>query len=139
MKILVDTSVWSLSLRRKDSHSEKNLHIIHELSELIHDGRVVMIGPIRQELLSGISLSVQFQKLKENLAHFPDMPIKTQMYEKAAEYYNTCRKAGVQGSHTDFLICAVATEANLEIFTLDNDFSYYANHIPIKIYNPTNK
>ena len=94
-----------------------------------------MIGLIKPELLSGISSAAQFQKIKPNLAHYSDMPLKTQIYEKAAEYFNICRKAGVQGSHTDFLICAVATEADLKIFTLDNDFSYYANNIPIKLYN----
>lgn len=135
MKILVDTSVWSLALRRTGSQTQKELQIIQNLTELIRDGRVVMIGPIRQELLSGISSPAQFEKLKNHLAHYPDMPLSAQIYEKAAEYFNICRKAGVQGSHTDFLICAVATKANLEIFTLDNDFSYYANHIPIKLYN----
>jgi len=134
MKILVDTSVWSLALRRAGSHTQKELQIIHNLTELIHDGRVVMIGPIRQELLSGISSAAQFEKLKNHLSHYPDMPLKIEIDVKAAEYFNICRKAGVQGSHTDFLICAVATEADLAIFTSDNDFSHYANHIPIKLY-----
>ena len=43
MKVIVDTSVWSLALRRgKQSASAP----AQELKNLIHDHRVQMIGPI---------------------------------------------------------------------------------------------
>lgn len=74
--------------------------------------------------------------VKEKLDAFIDISIVTKHYEKAAEFYNTCRKAGVQGSHIDFLICAVAYEMNLEIFTADKDFLFYSKQIPIRLYEP---
>ena len=55
MKVLVDTSVWSLSLRRSSTkRSEQERVIVAELGALVEDGRAAIIGPVRQELLSGI-------------------------------------------------------------------------------------
>jgi predicted nucleic acid-binding protein len=51
----------------------------------------------------------------------------------AAEYSNMCRRNGIQGSNTDFLICAVAIRNNFEIFTMDDDFNQYKKYIPIKL------
>ena len=130
MKVLVDTSVWSLVLRRNEPND-----IAIRLSDLIFDNLVVIIGPIRQELLSGISDKNVFNNLRSKLQAFNDMPITSRDYETAAEYYNTCRKHGVQGSHTDFLICAVASNNKLLIYTTDQDFQLYARHLPIQLFD----
>jgi hypothetical protein len=72
MKLLADTSVWSLALRRRKtaslSREEKRLAAL--LAEAISDGRVVVIGPIRQDLLSGIKEQSQFEKVKNALSAF---------------------------------------------------------------------
>ena len=129
MKVLVDTSVWSLALRRK-----KPSEITHKLSELILSSLVVMIGPVRQELLSGISNEDVFLELKNRLKAFDDLALTAHDYETAAEFFNTCRKHGVQGSHTDFLICAAAHNNNLLIFTTDMDFKNFAKYLPIRLF-----
>lgn len=132
MKIIADTCIWSLALRRNvDQHSE----IVEELKQLILNQRVQMIGPIRQELLSGIRSMQQFNRLKSYLQAFPDLQIKTNDYECAAEFYNTMRKKGIQGSNTDFLICALSHNHDMPIFTLDKDFERYTQHIPIVLYS----
>ena len=133
MKVLVDTSIWSLSLRRD---SKKNLDYKTELSELIKEVRVQIIGPIRQEILSGIKSTKQFNDLKKYLSYFPDMEIITKDYEQAAIFFNTCRSEGIQGSNTDFLICSVAVNNDLEIFTNDKDFQNYQKYLPLKQYSP---
>jgi len=131
MKVIVDTCVWSQALRRNVT---ENKQIVKELSELIKDVRVQLIGPIRQEILSGIKSDKQFSELQEYLSAFLDLSIETADYEKAAEFYNICRRKGVQGSNTDFLLCAIAFHRNLEIFTIDNDFEKFQKFIPIKLY-----
>ena len=95
----------------------------------------VMIGPVRQELLSGISDVNMFNRLKLNLSAFVDLPILTADYETAAEFFNSCRKHGIQGSHIDFLICAVAANHNLLIYTVDKDFQQYIRYLPIRLYS----
>ena len=135
MKVLVDTSIWSLALRRSASISEKEQTLINELSELINEVRVALIGPIRQELLSGISNQTQFDLLKEKLRTFEDLNLEQEDYEQAAEFFNTCRKSGIQGSQVDFLICAVAEKRGLPIFTSDKDFELYSKRLNITLHN----
>ena len=127
MKVLVDTSIWSLAFRHK-----KQCERVQKLIELISSSMVVMIGPIRQELLSGISNKDTFLQLKTKLQAFNDFAITSHDYETAAQFYNTCRKHGIQGSHIDFLICAVAHNNNLLIFTADKDFDSFAKWLPVR-------
>lgn len=131
MSVLVDTSVWSLALRRRGSKSNE---AASQLEVLIRDGRVRMIGPVRQEILSGIKEAPHFARLTAELRHFPDLTLDEQDYEQAARFYNQCRVHGVQGSNTDFLICAAAHRRKLTIFTTDKDFENYARWIPITLH-----
>lgn len=133
MEVLVDTSIWSLALRRVKSN-EKDKAAVSQLSEFIKEGRVRIIGPIRQELLSGISDEAHYQKLKIRLSFFEDLIITTENYERAAEMSNSCRKKGVTGSLVDFLICSIAEYYHLSVFTSDKDFLHYAKHLPIRLF-----
>ena len=140
MKVLVDTSIWSLALRRKKTQLNKSQTlIVEELIELINESRVVLIGPVRQEVLSGIVSRSQFQKLKTKLKAFDDYFINQIDYELAADFYNICRKNGVQGSHVDFLICSTANNHKLSIFTTDKDFENYSSYIDISIHTARKK
>jgi predicted nucleic acid-binding protein len=132
MKVLVDTAVWSLVLRRKSRPENGSMAVA--LASLIADGLVVMIGPIRQELLSGIKERAQFERLREHLHAFPDLEITSTDYEEAASFFNQCREKGIQGSNTDFLICAVASRNGFSIFTTDEDFTHFARVLPIALY-----
>jgi predicted nucleic acid-binding protein len=133
MKVLIDTPIWSLAFRKK-SNNVNNI-TIECLIDLIHNGQVAIIGPIRQEVLSGISDRSKFNEIKNKMSIFSDYNIQTSDYEFAAECSNECRRNGIQGSHTDFLICAAAIKNGWEIFTEDNDFFEYEKYIPIRIYN----
>jgi len=131
MNVIVDTSVWSISLRRD---KKKSSSPVQELQHLIQDHRVQMIGPIRQEILSGIRNESQFKKLKKHLESFPDLPILTKDYVTAAGFFNLCRSKGIQGSNTDFLICAVAKRNKYSIYTTDKDFVLFSKHIQIVLH-----
>jgi predicted nucleic acid-binding protein len=136
MKVLVDTSVWSLGLRRPKGVAlgEPQRKAVSTLSDLVQDGRAVLLGAIRQELLSGIRLQTQFDALQSALAAFDDVPLGMQDYTHAAQFFNLCRANGVQGSNTDFLICAAAVNHDVPIFTLDQDFENYQKWLPIRLY-----
>ncbi len=132
MKVLVDTSIWSLAFRKKDK-SEQDIAIINTLNQLIMNDEVVIIGAIRQEILSGIRHDKQFKSLQAKLSYFPDLAVTTNDYILASDCFNQCRRKGVQGSHIDFLICAVAIQHKLPIFTLDKDFTNYQNILDIQL------
>lgn len=130
MKVLVDTSVWSLVLRRR-SPLQHNA-IADELERLIVAYRVVIIGPIRQELLSGIRSDEQYEGLRDKLRAFPDLRLHTEDYELAARFFNQCRSRGVQGSNTDFLICAIAARRDNRVFSTDRDFEAFEKLLKIR-------
>lgn len=92
------------------------------------------MGPVRQELLSGVRTPNQFDGLREHLRAFPNVELGTGDYEEAASFSNRCRAAGVQGSGVDFLICAVAARRALTIFTTDEDFEHYARILPLTLH-----
>ncbi len=130
MSVIVDTSVWSLALRRsKPAQSTAVSSFRYEVTQ----GNVVMIGAIRQELLSGIRVKSSWELLKNKLRSFPDHPVETEDYETAGAYFNTCRSNGVQGTHTDLLICAVAIRCDFRVLTTDKDFQSYAKWLPIRL------
>jgi predicted nucleic acid-binding protein len=129
MNVLVDSSVWSLALRRNTGNDA--IAIVNVLRDLIADGRVVLLGAIRQEVLSGVRYKEQFTRLQEYLRAFPDLELTSEDYELAAEFFNTCRSNGIQGSNTDFLLCAVAHRRGYSIFTTDKDFDNFRAHIPV--------
>ncbi len=140
MQVLVDTSVWSLAVRRKVPLTKKGdvptpLHpAVAQLTDLIQDGRACMLGAIRQELLSGIKLATQFTALQTSLRAFEDIALTQADYELAAEFFNRCRGQGIQGSNTDFLICAASSRRELPILTTDLDFALFQKHLPIQLY-----
>ena len=129
--VLVDTCVWSLALRGKTSEEAA---IAEQLTQIIDNNQVKIIGPIRQELLSGYSNKNSYDRLRKKLQYFPNDPVLDIDYESAAEYSNLCRSKGIQGSHTDFLICAVAVRLKYKIFTTDKDFNNYIRHLPIVLF-----
>ena len=132
MKVVVDTSVWSLALRSKSQPS--NERVTSALASLIEDGRVAIIGAIRQELLSGVKDRTQFERLRDHLRAFPDTVVTSEDHEEAAGLFNRCREKGIQGSNTDFVICAVAARNGFAIFTTDEDFELFAKVIPIALH-----
>ncbi|MGA8513689.1 MAG: PIN domain-containing protein [Burkholderiaceae bacterium] len=135
MQVIVDTSVWALVLRRSVVPADKTqLAAVAALKDLIADARAMLMGPVRQELLCGIKDPVQFERLRSALAAFPDEALTTQDYERAAQLFNTCKAQGVQGSNSDFLICAVALERKLPIFSLDQDFMHFQKCISLELF-----
>lgn len=130
MNVIVDTSVWSLTLRRKNSDDfYKPL-----LENLMMEGRVILLGAVRQEILSGIKKSEHFDALRLVLQAFEDFPVTQHDYECAARYFNLCRAEGIQGANTDFLICAIAGNYNYPILTTDKDFEHFARILPITLH-----
>ena len=131
MRVLVDTSVWSLALRRdgRQEYPESD-----ELRRLVSAHVAEIIGPVRQEILSGVRDRAQFARVETHLAAFPDVLLLTEDYVTAANFFNLCRSKGIQGSNTDFLICAVAVRRDLVIFTTDRDFRHFAKLLPIVLH-----
>jgi predicted nucleic acid-binding protein len=136
MLVLVDTPIWSLALRRRDADlNPREQRLTTALRELIQDGRAQLVGPVRQELLSGIREEACFKKLRDQLRAFEQVPLDVADYEEAAHLNNQCRTRGIAGSAIDFLICATALRRGWQVFTTDRDFSRFAAVLPLKLYS----
>ncbi|MGA3053124.1 MAG: PIN domain-containing protein [Candidatus Korobacteraceae bacterium] len=136
MTVLVDTSIWSLMLRR-DPHqlSRGQQAQVAVLEKIVAAGQAQLLGAVRQELLSGIRRSQQFARLQQELRNFPDVDLEIEDYEGAAETSNACQAHGIAGSAIDMLLCSVALRRGWAIYTSDRDFEHYAKHAPIVLYS----
>lgn len=129
--VIVDSDVWSEAFRR---NPDKWSPEVRSFQNLIDEEQVLMIGPIRQETLSGLRNAKRYEQIRKALRSWIDEPIDTSVFELAASFFNFCRSKGVQGSHTDFLICACAVVWDAEILSKDKDYTHYAKHIPIRLF-----
>ncbi len=130
MKILVDTSIWSYAFRSKKPKFKSQ---VDTLIELISNNNIVIIGAIKQEILSGYSDMSRFKKLEIKIAAFENTHTLDEDYIQAAKFSNQCRINGIQGSPVDFLICAISYRLKVKIFTTDKDFNLYQKHLPIEL------
>jgi hypothetical protein len=104
------------------------------LAALIKAKQVALLGAVRQESLCGIRDATRFELIREYMADFPDVPMETPDYEMAAAYFNLCRGRGIQGSNTDFLLCAVSARRQFPIYTFGQDFAAFARFLPISLH-----
>jgi predicted nucleic acid-binding protein len=135
--VLVDTTIWSLALRRRShqlSPEEKSL--VENWGGLVTSGRAALTDSIRQEILSGIRSEEVFEALHEKLSFFRCLETLPGDHVLAARFFNVCQSHGITGSHIDMLICATAHRCDTPIFTTDPDFRGYARRLPIRLHVP---
>ncbi|MDP4722248.1 MAG: hypothetical protein NWR03_11535 [Akkermansiaceae bacterium] len=132
MRVIVDTDVWSEAFRKSGSKSG----YVEELGNLIHEGRIQMIGFIRMEILCGIKGETMFSNLATKLEAFPDRTLDEKVFVTAASFFNLCRSKGIQGSNNDFIICACSVLWKMPILSKDKDFTGYQKILPIEIARP---
>lgn len=136
MNVLVDTSIWSLALRRRAEHrNARETAQVEALNAAIERGSVKVLGIVRQELLSGIKTRQQFENLRQLMDAFPDAEIAAEDYIEAARLGNACYAKGVTPSVVDMLLCAVASRQGWKIFTTDPDFERYSRIIDLKLHS----
>jgi predicted nucleic acid-binding protein len=129
MNVIPDTPIWSLVLRRdKPNREAQNL-----FARIIDEGRIALPGIIKQEVLSGIRTDSQFDALSDHLKHFPELLATDADHILAASYFNKCQRSGVQGSHIDFLILAIAVNNSASVLTTDRDFQHYRKHLSFEL------
>ena len=126
--IILDTSVLSLSFRRR-KQGQRPHKCVAELRRLIDaDAAVAVPGVVLQELLSGVKDEKQFARLEAALAGFPLLLAERQTHLLAAHVIAECRKKGVAAASFDALIAATSIEHEGTLFSVDEDFRRIAKH-----------
>jgi hypothetical protein len=132
MRILVDTSVWSLALRRPSGVVSQEAALLKTTIEQGED--IYLLGVILQEVLQGIRNSNDFFALKEYFKAFPLIELKREDYARAAELKNHLIRKGKQGSTIDVLIASSAISHHCHLFTADKHFTHIAEHSELKLF-----
>lgn len=134
MSLLVDTSVWSLALRRDRAHDSPEVDEL--LRTLAGNDIVVTTGIILQELLQGFVPERARAQIVERFAHVPLLMPDREDHVAAADLRNACRRAGVQIGTVDALIAQLAIRHDHVLLSADHDFHHAAPHIGLRVWTP---
>ena len=134
MTLLVDTSVWSLALRRDAAAAEPEVHVLKEA--LLGADVVVTTGLVLQELLQGFSGPKSRAQVIERFAALPLLHPDREDHVAAADLRNTCRRAGVQVGTIDALLAQLCIRHHLTLLSTDNDFKLAASHCALRVWAP---
>jgi predicted nucleic acid-binding protein len=128
--ILVDTSVWSLALRRDRPAANRE---VEALTAAIERGDACLTGTILQEVLQGFPDTSRTRRLVDYLAPFPLLALHRGDFVYATEIRNKCRLKGVTLSTIDAQIAAAAIDHKCALLTADRDFEAVARHFPLRL------
>lgn len=132
MTLLVDTSVWSLALRRD---AEATAPEVQELKDALFGAEVlVTTGLVLQELLQGFSGAKAQTQIIERFAALPLLQPDRDDHIGAASLRNACRQGGVQIGTIDALIAQLAIRHDLTLLTTDKDFTHAAKHCALRVW-----
>ena len=132
MNLVVDTSVWSLVLRRP--RIDESSHYVQAFrAHLESNNRLFLLGTILQELLDGLRSTKQFDRLVQLLEPFPLLDVDRSTYVEAARLRTICRAKGVLAGPVDFLIAAACCQHGYPLLTADHDFSRIAKHCDLVV------
>jgi len=132
MTILVDTSVWSLALRRDATAGEPEVQALKDA--LLGDDVIVTTGLVLQELLQGFAGPKAQALIVQRFAALPLIQPDREDYIGAAAIRNICRRAGVQMGTIDALIAQLSIRHGLTLLTTDKDFTHAAKHCALAVW-----
>ena len=134
MSLLVDTSVWSLALRRDEPSGAPE---VKALRQALEGGEIVVTtGLILQELLQGFAGPRARREIIERFTALPLLVPDRQDHTDAADLRNRCRREGVQLGTIDALLARLCVRHGLTLLTTDNDFVRAASHCPLRLWKP---
>jgi predicted nucleic acid-binding protein len=132
LSLFVDTSVWSLALRRDPPSSTRE---VRALIRAIEAGETILTtGLVLQELLQGFSGPKARGQILDRFSAVPLLVPDRDDHIGAAELRNRCRRSGVQIGTIDALLAQLCIHHDLTMLTSDNDFKHVATHCALKVW-----
>lgn len=131
MTLFVDTSVWSLALRRDAPPDEPAVAVLKE--SLLTGQTVVTTGIVIQELLQGFLGPRDRRRIIERFQALPLLQPDPRTHIAAASLRNKCRRGGVQLGTIEALIAQLCIQHSLALLTTDKDFLHAARHVPLRL------
>ena len=134
MSLFVDTSVWSLALRRSPPSDAPEVRVLKD--RLVRGELVVITGLVLQELLQGFQGPRARNRIVRELSILPVIKPDVEDHVDAAGLRNRCRRKGVQVGTIDALIASLCIRHELSLLSTDRDFQSMARHCPLSLLVP---
>lgn len=131
MSVLVDTSVWSLALRRDGEASRPEVKALSAC--LGGESAVLTTGLILQELLQGFHGPTHRREILSRFAALPLLSPDREAHVEAAALRNACRRRGVQVGTIDALIAQLCIQNGCSLLTADRDFQAIARFSALQL------
>ena len=132
MNLFVDTSIWSLALRRDSPDASPE---VSALARALEAGEPVFTtGLVLQELLQGFRGPRARDRIIERFAALPFLMPDRDDHVAAAALRNACRRRGVQVGTIDALLAQLCIRHDLTMLTRDRDFARLAQHEPLDLW-----
>ena len=135
MSLLVDTSVWSLALRRDGEGQTPEVVALR--NALLGTDQVFTTGLVLQELLQGFAGPKARDSIIERFTALASIEPDRQDHIEAAGIRNTCRRHGVQIGTIDALLVQLCRRHDLKLLSADNDFQSAALHVEFSRWGPS--
>jgi predicted nucleic acid-binding protein len=134
LSLFVDTSVWSLALRRDGPLSAPQ---VAALVKAIENGESILTtGLVLQELLQGFSGPRAREEILDRFSALPLLVPDRADHVEAATLRNACRRHGVQIGTIDALLAQLCIRHSLLMLSGDRDFQRMANHCALRLWKP---
>ena len=133
LSLFVDTSIWSLALRRDPPASSPEIRALVQVIE--HGETLLTTGLVLQELLQGFSGPKSRHQILDRFSSVPLLVPDRDDHVRAAELRNHCRRKGVQVGTIDALLAQLCIRHDLTMLTTDKDFRHIADHSTLKLWN----
>jgi predicted nucleic acid-binding protein len=132
LSLFVDTSVWSLALRRDAPARSPEVRM---LERAIDSGETLLTtGLVLQELLQGFSGPKSRDRIVDRFSAVPLLAPDREDHIQAAELRNRCRRSGVQVGTIDAVLAQLCIRHDLTMLTTDQDFMRMAGHCALKVW-----
>lgn len=131
--VIIDTSVWSLALRRPKKREEPRTAETMIRRIVFAGESIVLPGIVLQELLSGIRSETEFERLRSFLQPFRVNCATEEHHVEAAIIFNRCRKSGIATTAPDALIAATTRIENGKLLSADRDFVHLSRVVDLEL------
>lgn len=127
MATLIDSSLWIDFTRARSPQSLKHFIAPHVLHPDAH-----VAEPITFEILRHASPE-ESRQLTLQFLTFPVLETPTELWTRAAELGQACRKKGTSPGSLDLLISVVALHHQATLITFDRDFEAIASVSALRV------
>jgi predicted nucleic acid-binding protein len=127
-KVIIDTSAWIESFRPQSDRKFSNL-----VKDLILNGRVLIPGIVKTELLRGTKNKKEYNRINELLKGLEYLPVPDEFWEKLSLFSFDLFRKGITVPLIDTYIALLCIEKNALILHRDKHFDLIAQQFSLKV------